>query len=65
MLGRDYPGLFPSGDAQAAAGLLQRCAADASFYQELKNRVAERARLFDYARESAAWVDLVRTQLAH
>lgn len=65
MLGADYPGLFPCGDAQAAAGLLRRCASDPVFYGVLKERVAARAPVFDYARESAAWVDLVRTQLAH
>ena len=65
MLGRDYPGLFPSGDAQGAAALLRRCATDPVFYGVLKERVAARAPVFDYARESAAWVDLVRTQLAH
>ena len=64
MLGEDYPGLFPCGDAQAAAGLLRRCATDASFYEELKRRVKQRASLFDFATESSAWVDLIRLHLA-
>ncbi len=64
MLGEDYLGLFPNGDAQAAVGLLQRCVTELSFYQELKKQVAQRAPLFDFATESSAWLDLIRSRLA-
>jgi glycosyltransferase involved in cell wall biosynthesis len=63
MLGRDYPGLFPSGDAGAMASLLQRCAEDAAFYRDLKSAVEQRAALFDFATESSAWTELVRARL--
>jgi len=65
MLGEDYLGLFPSGDAQAAVGLLQCCVAELSFYEGLKKQVAQRAPLFDFAAESSAWIDLIRLRLAH
>ena len=64
MLGDDYPGIYPSEDAQAALLLLQRCVEDASFYALLKNRIDQRAPLFDFATESSAWVDLIRSRLA-
>ena len=64
MLGRDYPGLFPSGDACAMVSLLRRCAEDAGFYRDLKSAVEQRASLFDFATESEAWVKLVRARLA-
>ena len=65
MLGSDYPGLFASGDAKAMVGLLQRCAETASFHADLKRAVEQRAVLFDFARESEAWVGLLRSRLAH
>lgn len=63
MLGRNYPGLFPSGDAQAMVSLLRRCAKDTAFYRDLKSAVEQRASLFDFAAESAAWVSLIHAQL--
>lgn len=64
MLGDDYPGLFPSEDAQAALRLLQRCAEDTAFYELLKKRVAERAPLFDFTKEASSWASLIRSRLA-
>lgn len=64
MLGSDYPGLFPSGNAKAAVALLQRCVQDTSFYEDLRRRVGERAAVFDFATESAAWISLMQAQLA-
>ena len=64
MLGEDYPGLFPGGDARALADLLQRCAGSASFYADLKQWVKQRAALFDFTAESDAWISLVRARLA-
>lgn len=63
MLGRDYPGLFPSGDASTMADMLKRCAEDPSFYGDLKRGVQQRAALFDFATESFAWTELVRARL--
>ena len=63
MLGRHYPGLFPSGDARTMADMLRRCAEDVCFYGDLKRGVQQRAALFDFATESSAWTDLVRARL--
>ncbi len=47
LLGTDYPGLFPVGDAGAATRLVERAATDAKFLKPLAARCRERARLFD------------------
>lgn len=63
MLGADYTGYFPSGDAKALANLLYRCATDTVFYGELKSHIAARGAMFSYAVECKAWVDLLSQQL--
>ena len=55
VLGDDYPGLFPVGDAAACAQLLARAEAEPAFLAELERRCAERAGLFDPEREREAW----------
>ncbi len=55
MLGGDYPGLFPVGDARALAALLRRAETDAVFYQRLAQACRARAPLVEPAREGAAW----------
>jgi len=40
ILGKDYPGYFPVGDADALAGLLARAAGDAQWYAQLRQRCA-------------------------
>jgi putative glycosyltransferase (TIGR04348 family) len=46
MLGKDYPGYFPVGDAAALAGLLEKCLDDSNFYSRLNNAAKARAPLF-------------------
>ena len=54
MLGEDYPGYFPFGDAQACAALMQRVESDARFMKQLTAACAKRAKLFAPEREAAA-----------
>ena len=46
MLGEDYPGYFPVGDAAALAALLVRCREEPRFLERMERRCAARARLF-------------------
>lgn len=64
MLGNDYQGYFPLGDSVALAGLLRRCAQDASFLESLRQQCERRAPLFAPGRESAALRQLVDNELA-
>ena len=59
MLGQDYAGYFPTGDAAALAHLLDRIALDADFDALLRRQCAARAPLFAPAAEQAALCDLV------
>lgn len=59
MLGDDYAGYFPWGDAPALAGLLARCREDANFLGGLMAQCRLRAPLFEPAAERAALVRLV------
>jgi len=59
MLGADYVGYFPLGDAPALAALLDRLAHDAAFAALLRSQCASRAPLFAPAAERAALADLV------
>lgn len=54
MLGADYPGWFPVGDAARLADLVVRAARDPRYYSALSARCAERATLFSPAGECAA-----------
>lgn len=63
MLGRDYPGLFPVGDVQAAAKLLRRAESDAKFLRALQSACKKRAPLFDPERERRAVLALVDNAL--
>jgi len=60
LLGDDYQGFFPVGDAAALAGLIRRCKESPDFLVYLRRRCAARAPLFEPARER----DAVRA-LAH
>ena len=53
MLGEDYPGYFPFGDAQACAALMHRAETDARFMKSLNAACAKRAKLFAPEREAA------------
>jgi putative glycosyltransferase (TIGR04348 family) len=59
MLGEDYAGFFPPGDAAALADLIERSVLDARFIERLRRQCAARARLFAPAAERARLLDLV------
>jgi putative glycosyltransferase (TIGR04348 family) len=59
MLGEDYAGFFPPGDAAALARLIDRVAIDEAFRAKLLRQCAARRRLFAPGRERAALLDLV------
>ena len=59
MLGDDYAGYFPAGDAPALARLIERSIIDAAFYQRLCIQCAGRAALFAPQAEQAAVQGLV------
>jgi putative glycosyltransferase (TIGR04348 family) len=46
MLGRDYPGYFPLGDASALASLIERCQTHPEFLDLLRSHCAKREALF-------------------
>lgn len=60
LLGADWPGLFPAGDARALGALLVRAATDAPFLAELRRRTAALQPMVAPARERAAWSALLR-----
>jgi glycosyltransferase involved in cell wall biosynthesis len=60
ILGPDYPGYFPVGDAKALAGLLERVADD-SFYRRLSDRCRALQPLVDPARERETWRALLQS----
>lgn len=64
LLGEDYLGYFPWGDAAALTGLLQRCRDDASMIPALQAQCSLRAPLFEPAAERAALLALL-TELIH
>ena len=59
LLGEDYPGLVPVGDADALARLLRRLETDPELYGELRERCRARRDLADPDRERAAWARLL------
>jgi glycosyltransferase involved in cell wall biosynthesis len=59
LVGDDYPGLFPVGDAAALAELLWRAESDASFMDDLRQRCRGLAPQFAPVRELAAWKNLI------
>jgi len=64
MLGADYDGYFPVGDAAALARALERCRDEPSWLAHLRRQCARRADLFDPRREQRALFGLVREMLA-
>jgi len=63
LLGRDYPGLFPVGDVDAAAALLRRAEGEPGYYRRLRAAAKRRARLFTPAREGKTLRRLVHNSL--
>jgi putative glycosyltransferase (TIGR04348 family) len=64
ILGDDYPGLFPVGDARALAALLRRCEEEPAFLAELRARCAALAPLFAPERERESWRKLLAALLS-
>ena len=65
MLGDDYAGYFPPGDAAALARLIDRVIDEPSFHALLRAQCAARAPLFAPAAERAALLELVDNLLNH
>lgn len=59
MLGEDYDGFFTTGDAHELARLLIRFREDASFAVQLQMQCAQRAYLFEAARERSGLITIV------
>lgn len=59
LLGDDWPGTFPVGDAPALGRLLARAASDPAFLQDLQARTRALLPIVDPARELAAWRQLL------
>ena len=64
MLGDDYAGFFPTGDAAALAALVERSVRDTAFLARLRRQCAARAVLFAPAAERARLLDLVDNLLS-
>ena len=64
LLGADYDGYFPVGDAQALARLMQRAASDENFLAHLRAQCALREPRFTPATERAAVRGLLADMLA-
>lgn len=60
LLGADYPGCFPVGDAAELARLLLKARNEADFLARLAASVRSRRALVDATRERLAWHDLLR-----
>jgi glycosyltransferase involved in cell wall biosynthesis len=61
MLGADYAGLFPVGDAQALADMLIRFRRDGEFASLLKAQCAARAPLFSAEKESKGLLTILNS----
>ena len=59
MLGQDYAGLFPVGDAAKLASLIDRCAQDTNYLAILQRQCQAREHLFRPERERAALLQLL------
>jgi putative glycosyltransferase (TIGR04348 family) len=63
LLGRDYPGLFPVGDAQAAAQLLHRAEVDPGYYRRLRQACHRLTAKFSPRREERSLLSLVHNSM--
>lgn len=63
LLGQDYAGYFPVGDAASLAALLQRVRDDPAALAGLRDQCAARAALFEPSREAACLDRVVREVL--
>ncbi|MFQ5693335.1 MAG: glycosyltransferase, partial [Nitrospinota bacterium] len=60
LLGKDYPGYFPSGDTRALARLLARMETETRFAERLREACERIAPRFDPSHERAAWRGLLK-----
>jgi hypothetical protein len=65
MLGKDYAGLFPVGDAKALAEMLIRFRHDSEFVDLLKSQCALRAPLFSAEYEREGLLTIIKTSFQH
>jgi putative glycosyltransferase (TIGR04348 family) len=65
MLGSQYDGYFPLGDAPALAALLRRCKNDSAYLDHLNRQCAQRAPLFSPKAEQQSLLSLVDQVLHH
>jgi putative glycosyltransferase (TIGR04348 family) len=63
LLGRSYPGLFPVGDAEAAAELLRRAEIDPGYYRRLRRTCRRLAAKFSPRREARSLLALVHNSV--
>ena len=63
MLGEDYAGFFPVGDARALARLVSQFILEPDFEARLKAQIVSRAALFEPALERRKVRDLARELL--
>jgi putative glycosyltransferase (TIGR04348 family) len=63
LLGRDYPGLFRVGDAEAAAKLLRQAEVDAGYYRRLRQACRRLAAKFSPQREERSLRSLVHNSM--
>jgi len=64
MLGADYPGWFPVGDAARLAELIRKAVRDPQYYANLSRHCAERVSLFSPAHECAAVCSLLENEVS-
>ena len=64
MLGADYPGWFPVGDAGRLAELVRAAMRDPDYYATLSRHCAERVSLFTPAHECAAVCSLLENEVS-
>jgi putative glycosyltransferase (TIGR04348 family) len=61
MLGEDYAGYFPVGDARALAAMLERCKDEPQFIDTLKSQCVLRAPLFAPQAEASALLQVIQS----
>lgn len=59
LMGKGFPGFFPVEDASALAELLNKCASNTEFYDELNDFCAKRAFVADPELEKQSWEKLL------
>ncbi len=59
MLGEDYPGFFPVGDAERLAQLLLRCEREKGFLRQLNRYLQKLKPKFSPAKERRSWKELL------